>query len=411
MKYLFYLESYTFLLCGNCRTVVYNTLNGAYLICPECLVVQSIIEEWKDTMNGYGTLLDEQMLKDDTLKHFIEDIRESFSGDCVEYDNEQTKPYLFQPTLFLNTDIRVREDKKKTSLGNHIIENLHEVNFYLPSVCKLDCSDCTFYYHQMNHCTINHEGVMKIDDYHGLLYQLQICGVQRVNLLAGGNPLLNSYICNLSLDFTESAFKKHLYLEYNFLNDEYIEFAQQTNSILEVSVHPEDLNNQLTDNIRKYHYDIVRWNLIVSAETDMEQLDNLDLPEGVSIKVRPFYTGSNYAFFRDFVFSNLEDILAVPIDRKTIFRHKVLNDNFFGKLTVFPSGEVFANVNCPALGNIQESSLKELVYKELTEQDVWLRVRSKETPCKQCINKDLCPSISNYELVIGKNNLCNIQPE
>lgn len=110
-------------------------------------------------------------------------------------------------------------------------------------------------------------------------------------------------------------------------------------------------------------------------------------------------------------FSDLEDILAVPIDRKTIFRHKVLNDNFFGKLTVFPSGEVFANVNCPALGNIQESSLKELVYKELTEQDVWLRVRSKEKPCKQCINKDLCPSISNYELVIGKNNLCNIQPE
>ena len=61
------------------------------------------------------------------------------------------------------------------------------------------------------------------------------------------------------------------------------------------------------------------------------------------------------------------------------------------------------------IGNIQKSSLKELVYKELTELETWLKVRSKETPCKQCINKDLCPSISNYELVIGKNNLCNIQ--
>ncbi len=163
--------------------------------------------------------------------------------------------------------------------------------------------------------------------------------------------------------------------------------------------------------MQKYHNDIVRWNLIVSAEADMEQLDNLNLPEDVSVQVRPFYTGSNYAFFHDFVFSDLEDILAVPIDRKTIFRHKVLNDNFFGKLTILPSGEVYANVNCPALGNIQESSLKELVYKELTERDVWLRVRSKATPCKQCINKDLCPSISNYELVMDKNNLCKIQPE
>ena len=59
--------------------------------------------------------------------------------------------------------------------------------------------------------------------------------------------------------------------------------------------------------------------------------------------------------------------------------------------------------------NFEKSSLKELVYKELTELETWLKVRSKETPCKQCINKDLCPSISNYELVIGKNNLCNIQ--
>lgn len=411
MKYLFYLEPYTFLLCGNCRTVVYNTLNGTYLVCPDSSVVQSIIRQWKDTMNGYSALVDEQILKDDAAKNFIEAVRESFSGDCVEYDNERTKPYFFQPILFLNIDIQVREDKKKTSLGNHIMENLHEVSFYLPAVCKLGCSACTSYYHQINHCTINPEGVMKIEDYIRLLRQLQICGIQRVNLLAGGNPLLNSYIRNLSLEFSESTFKKHLYLEYNFLNDEYIKFAQQTNSILEISVHPEDLGNQLVDCMRKYHYDIVRWNLIVSAETDMEQLENLNLPEGVSIKVQPFYTGSNYAFFRDFVFSDLEDILAVPIDRKTIFRHKVLNDNFFGKLTVFPTGEVFANVNCPALGNIQESSLKELVYKELTEQDVWLRVRSKEKPCKQCINKDLCPSISNYELVIGKNNLCNIQPE
>lgn len=119
-------------------------------------------------------------------------------------------------------------------------------------------------------------------------------------------------------------------MEYNFLNNEYIEFAQQTNSILEILVHSGDLNNQLAESMQKYQHDMVRWNLIVSAETDLEQLDRLILPENILIQIRPFYNGSNYNFFHDFVFFDLQDILVEPIDRKTIFRHKVLNDNFLG---------------------------------------------------------------------------------
>lgn len=59
-------------------------------------------------------------------------------------------------------------------------------------------------------------------------------------------------------------------------------------------------------------------------------------------------------------------------------------------------------MNCSVLGNIQDSSLKELLYKEITEGNAWLRIRGNEKPCNQCVNRDLCPSISNYELVIGK---------
>ena len=206
-------------------------------------------------------------------------------------------------------------------------------------------------------------------------------------------------------DFAESGFKKHLYLDFSFLSDEYIEFMQQTNLILEVQVHLTEVDERIIESMRRYSCDTVKWNLIVSEYSDMECLDSWNFPEEALIQVCPFYSGNNLSFFQDFVFTDLQDILAVPIDRKTIFRHKALNDIFFGKLTIFPSGEVYANVNYPALGNIQNSSLKELVYKELTEGNAWLKVRSNEKPCNQCINKSLCPSISNYELVIGRYNL------
>lgn len=411
MNYWFYLEPYTFLLRNEAEVVVYNTLNSAYLVCPKHTIVQHILKEWEDAANGYGTILDEQTMADETVRTFINIILESFSGDCVEHDLESPKPYLFKPTLFLNSDTRIKEEKSRTSLGDRILQNLHEVTLYLPASCSRKCTACTDYCRQMNHCMVCPEGTLKQEEYSHLLRQLQIGGIQRLNLSGGGNPLQNSYIQRLLPEFTKASFKKHLYMDSVFLSSEYIKLAQETNTTLEVAVSSEFLNEQLTETMQNYPHDFIRWHLLVTEDTDMEWLENMEFPEISSILVRPFYTGKNLIFFQNYVFPDLQDILSTPISRKTIFRHKVLNDNFFGKLIILPSGEVYSNVNSHPLGNIQSSSLKELVYKELVERDIWLKVRSNETPCNNCINKDLCPCISNYELVIGKNNLCNISHE
>ena len=130
MNYLFYLEPYAFLLRSNDKTVVYNTLNATYLICPDYPIVQLIIEQWQNPTNGYSVLLDKEMMENEVVRHFVEAVRELFSGDCIEYDGKFPKPYIFQPTLFLNSDIRVKDEEKKASLGNRVMENLNEGGFY-----------------------------------------------------------------------------------------------------------------------------------------------------------------------------------------------------------------------------------------------------------------------------------------
>ena len=35
-------------------------------------------------------------------------------------------------------DIRVKDEEKKASLGNRVMENLNEVNLYLPATCELE---------------------------------------------------------------------------------------------------------------------------------------------------------------------------------------------------------------------------------------------------------------------------------
>ena len=70
MNYLFYLEPYAFLLRSNDKTVVYNTLNATYLICPDYPIVQLIIEQWQNPTNGYSVLLDKEMMENEVVRHF-----------------------------------------------------------------------------------------------------------------------------------------------------------------------------------------------------------------------------------------------------------------------------------------------------------------------------------------------------
>ena len=80
----------------------------------------------------------------------------------------------------------------------------------------------------------------------------------------------------------------------------------------------------------------------------------------------------------------------------------------FGKINIMPNGDVYANLNHPILGNIYTDSLYEIVHKEVEEGKSWLRIRN-EAPCNDCVYQWLCPPPSNYEIAIGRSNLCHVK--
>jgi len=60
------------------------------------------------------------------------------------------------------------------------------------------------------------------------------------------------------------------------------------------------------------------------------------------------------------------------------------------------------------IGNCKQVPLINIIEKELIENTTWCVIRNK-THCYNCIYQFLCPSISGYEWVINKNNLCKIK--
>jgi len=75
---------------------------------------------------------------------------------------------------------------------------------------------------------------------------------------------------------------------------------------------------------------------------------------------------------------------------------------------VSASGHILADVNASSLGILGKHSLYDIVLKEMSGGISWRKSRTKVMPCKRCTFEMLCPPITGYNTVIGKNNLCRI---
>lgn len=123
--------------------------------------------------------------------------------------------------------------------------------------------------------------------------------------------------------------------------------------------------------------------------------------------LKPLYTGENIGFFEENIFLNKEEILNTSLSMKDFFARQTMNIYDFGKINIMPNGDAYANINHPVLGNIYTHSIYEIVNKEIEEGVSWFRVRTQE-PCNDCIYQWLCPSPSDYEIAIGRPNLCHV---
>ena len=95
------------------------------------------------------------------------------------------------------------------------------------------------------------------------------------------------------------------------------------------------------------------------------------------------------------------------MSKREIFAHQALNTNYFGKLTISSDGNVYSNINGKPLGTINDD-VKQLILHEMENGSYWLKIRDME-PCCNCVYQWLCPSPSDYELQIGKPNLCHVK--
>jgi pseudo-rSAM protein len=149
-----------------------------------------------------------------------------------------------------------------------------------------------------------------------------------------------------------------------------------------------------------------RFHFLVRSKNEYEKYESEILEYGIAdYYIIPIYD-NNLKFFEDNIFLSEEDIISSKLTKRHVFMNQAVNSNFFGSLTIMPDGNVYSNVNKPAIGTMDDK-IQILIGNEMCHNNAWRYIRDMK-PCSDCLYQWLCPSPSNYEMVIGKPNLCLI---
>lgn len=402
----FYLESYTFLFYSKNQYVIYNTLNSTYIDCSLYgKTINTVLSILHNTNKTYCVGIYEYQLRDSQFTEFIKKIRNTFSGDIIK-NIRGIPPFISKPILRILHHPNNPKTKEYNLLGENALFHLHEVTFYLENQ-GFDLNpmykDC---YKQFLYPTYTEKQKLSHAKYLEIIEQLSICQIDKINIIPATieKKELFSYLLSLSRQY---SIKTQIILPYKKYNKEDLKqlLINPQFSIM-IMVHLPVDYEELNSYINLFNEYNITWSLIASNKNDVIFLSKNNLGKFTNVDYIPWCTGDNMDFFKEYIYNDFKDIIEQKNTKQHIFRKQILNDNLFGKLTIFPTGEVYSNVNFPTIGNIQDQKLSEIVYSEIENYfKPWFFTRDYVS-CKNCVNKYLCPSISNYEIVANEYNMC-----
>jgi len=405
-KYWFYLYPHIYVSCAHEeKMLLYDTRQGLVLETQNAFCIQLIKKIYSPESLGVVELIPYNY--DVVVLSFIHSIVNKLMGCLTEINESIERPINLLPVLNLQKDVDKLIKQGEDFIGDWIIQYLSELNIFLNGDCEESCPFCDKYYKQVKCCQKKQDNkCLSPKTIDKILVQANHSEGEKVNFL-GGNLSLYLYWNELCKVISTYNFEFHLWMNYKHLVDaEAIPIFKSVHIDIIVSF-PID-GHFLMMQIQKYgKKKNAHFHFLIENEEQLYETE-VFYPQILDYTLEPIYTGKNLAFFEKNVYINRDDIFSEIVSFRRIFCNQKLNANDFGTLNILSDGIVKANLNINSdLGCIHEQTLLDTIYKELIENSAWRKIRNS-APCLNCLYQYLCPPPSNYEHVIGKNNLCKV---
>lgn len=394
------INPYTYITLVGGNYLLYNTINGEY-IRGNNLNISKILKRLLFTNSQWMYHVPTED-KDTDLSNFILEIKEKNIGDYIKNDNKQGA-IQFYPIKNIQHDIKRYKGYSEYKSGDNVAKYIHELSIYINSQCTQKCQSCGQNYKQYTFCRKEKDNInIDLKALSSFIGRTALPSLYRINIL-GGNiwnypqlEKLQQELSTLNVDIYYHTYISNFNLKQIDLNS-----FKHIVVLVNIAEYKETYNEAF------HAIENIEYNFFITNETELNMVHSLiKKHQLIHYQIRPVYNKRNYEFFKEFVFINEEDIFERTHTFQDIFRNDTLNCNYFGKMTVFANGDVFADVNKKAIGDIYHNSISELIWKELETGQSWFKTRKRQKPCNKCIFREFCPPTSNIEVALRKNDLC-----
>lgn len=403
MNYLV-LDPSVFIFKEDGKVLLYNSTDGEKIFSTE-----------KDVLNLFEKKLHNQNIieiNNEQIKNLIiiNLIRDIFNKNMGYLNCECLIP-PFQISPMLNIQNEEGSGVELLDNSNNLLINIRELSLFLNgSIFLTDDNDVLkqtlFTLRKVSDCELDY---LKTEQF--VLPILLAKSLFKVNLI-GYNILKYKYIHNIINLFYDlrNEILLSCYIDiqhYIELSDSLEIFNAYENCKFIICINDLSKIDYILRNNQNLYADKSVFHCLVHNEEDYNISKKLE-DAGYNVKFIPIFNGKNETFFKENIFIDENDILSSCPTQNEIFNNMKLNSNFFGKLYILPNGIVYTNLNFSPIGSVNNHAT-EIVSKEFKKGESWFLTRRKVSPCSKCLFCDICPPISNYEIVFNKFDLCNLE--
>jgi hypothetical protein len=378
INYWFTIEPYVFIGLTNKCVLLYNTLDGVTLESDQEEVIELLRKMLQDGNSGV-ILLTNDRYKQKVVNDFISELRKKYMGDIIDVALSNAKPVQLLPYFNFPDKNEIYKKHNFSSLKN-VLENLSEISIHVDAKTNLT-KLIPFLQSIPGNPTFNIIGNIKeVTMYNEFLFYFD------------QHPSPKNILCH---------YNNAIELQPTFGNN----FSYRVSVRFPIDMKQWNDSRQMLINQNlpvEYIFEVLSDEDCLHAEQIIDQF----MIE--KYRLTPVYNGDNIDFFEKNVFLTKEEILSTSMSIKDIFIRQSMNLYDFGKINIESNGDVYANLNHPALGNISTDNIYEIVHKEVDEGKSWFFIRN-QAPCNDCVYQWLCPPPSNYEIAIGRSNLCHVK--
>jgi pseudo-rSAM protein len=409
-KYWFFFESSVYIEKNDTDVFIcelFHQKKFEYRNCRNLInFIEAVIEK------NYVMEVDHHTLFESELSSIIKELRENYICDYIDIKLSSHKPVQLFPTLrIMNGFNTFSRERKNEELGKDIQKILRSVDIFINEECELDCRFCQTGYKQIMCCKKSTRGnEMPLVMLKKIFKQLQHTSCRNIKV-TGGNIFRHSQINEIIHFLNTTSFIVRYYMQCNhFLNNKSsINSFNKINSSLAILIQAEDIRNSFKE-IQELNTELLGQELnhsFVLIVSDQETLEFInDQRVTFPVKLMPVLD-NNLDFFKKNLFVDKDKIMERKIERKELYKNRVINTNFWGNFKIDVDLKVYSSFCSEPIGNVRDHRLKDLILKELQSKSNWIRTRNDHKKCKTCLYKYICAPVSNYELLL-EQTLCHV---